>query len=102
MKTCKLKEADIYLQAASANPLLHEISQDQEEQSQKESLRNLIKVAQIELHKMLVNPSAPIHKKAWFWGTLGGVAASIVVIGVVVGTRAWERVPTGLDVYNPQ
>lgn len=44
----------------------------------------------------------PLHKKWWFWGTLGGAAGAAAAIGAVAGTQAVNnRLPSNSHVEFP-
>ena len=41
--------------------------------------------AEAELRRALAQKEAPVYKRRWFWGLLGGLVAVAVITGVTVG-----------------
>lgn len=41
--------------------------------------------AEAELRRALARTDAPVYKRKWFWGLLGGLVAAAVITGVAVG-----------------
>lgn len=47
--------------------------------------------------------AAPVYKRPWFWGVMGGVGAAVVagvVTGVVLGTRSTWTPPPGIEIQT--
>lgn len=85
------ERAEVSASVAKATIKYQEQQQANQQQAAIERQEALRKQQAVQLELTTAKPAEkkPFYKTGWFWGTIGGVAATAVIVGVVVA-RPWE------------